>query len=50
MIWAPPSEKNLANDTLERKLWDAANQCWARGAVSRFKGPHSEDCKWLTWW
>jgi type I restriction enzyme M protein len=26
MIWIAPSEKNNANGSLEKKLWDAADQ------------------------
>jgi type I restriction enzyme M protein len=26
MIWVAPSEKDTANDALEKRLWDAADQ------------------------
>ncbi|MCB1208417.1 MAG: SAM-dependent DNA methyltransferase, partial [Verrucomicrobiales bacterium] len=35
MQWIAPTEKNLANDTLERKLWDAANQLWAGAGLKQ---------------
>lgn len=35
MLWTAPTEKNLANDTLERKLWDAANQLWAGAGLKQ---------------
>jgi len=35
MQWIAPTEKNLATDTLERKLWDAANQLWAGAGLKQ---------------
>lgn len=35
MLWTAPTEKNLANDTLERKLWDAANQLWTGAGLKQ---------------
>ncbi len=35
MQWIAPSEKNAATDTLEKKLWDAANQLWAGAGLKQ---------------
>ncbi|MFM2176887.1 MAG: hypothetical protein RL015_985 [Verrucomicrobiota bacterium] len=35
MIWTAPSEKDLATDTLEKRLWSAANQLWAGAGLKQ---------------
>ena len=35
MIWIAPSEKDLATDTLEKRLWSAANQLWAGAGLKQ---------------
>ena len=35
MIWTAPSEKDLATDTLEKRLWAAANQLWAGAGLKQ---------------
>ena len=35
MLWTAPSEKNAANDALEKRLWDAANQLWAGAGLKQ---------------
>jgi type I restriction enzyme M protein len=35
MIWNAPSEKDLATDTLEKRLWSAANQLWAGAGLKQ---------------
>jgi type I restriction enzyme M protein len=35
MIWIAPTEKDLASDTLEKKLWSAANQLWAGAGLKQ---------------
>ena len=42
MIWIAPSEKDAATETLEKSLWDAADQfrpkkCEVRSASSELK-------------
>ena len=34
MIWVAPSEKDAATDTLEKRLWDAADQFRANSSLS----------------
>ncbi len=34
MQWIAPSEKDLANDTLEKRLWGAADQLRANNVTS----------------
>jgi type I restriction enzyme M protein len=34
MKWVAPSEKNAASDTLEKRLWDAADQSRANSSLS----------------
>ncbi|MCX6855323.1 MAG: N-6 DNA methylase [Verrucomicrobia bacterium] len=35
MIWTAPSQKDLATDTLEKRLWSAANQLWAGAGLKQ---------------
>ena len=35
MQWIAPSEKDLATDTLEKRLWSAANQLWAGAGLKQ---------------
>ena len=35
MIWIAPSEKDAANDALEKRLWAAANQLWAGAGLKQ---------------
>ncbi len=35
MQWIAPPEKDLATDTLEKKLWNAANQLWAGAGLKQ---------------
>jgi type I restriction enzyme M protein len=35
MHWIAPSEKDLATDTLEKRLWSAANQLWAGAGLKQ---------------
>jgi type I restriction enzyme M protein len=35
MIWIAPSEKDTATDTLEKRLWAAANQLWAGAGLKQ---------------
>jgi type I restriction enzyme M protein len=35
MQWIAPPEKDLASDTLEKKLWSAANQLWAGAGLKQ---------------
>ncbi|MDZ4401112.1 class I SAM-dependent DNA methyltransferase [Prosthecobacter sp.] len=35
MIWIAPPEKDLATDTLEKRLWSAANQLWAGAGLKQ---------------
>ena len=34
MIWIAPSEKDTATETLEERLWDAADQCRTNSGLS----------------
>lgn len=34
MLWVAPSEKDSASDTLEKRLWDAADQFRANSSLS----------------
>ena len=35
MIWIAPTEKDTATDTLEKRLWSAANQLWAGAGLKQ---------------
>ena len=35
MLWIAPSEKDLDNAALEKRLWDAANQLWAGAGLKQ---------------
>jgi type I restriction enzyme M protein len=35
MIWIAPSEKDAATETLEKRLWDAADQLWAGAGLKQ---------------
>jgi type I restriction enzyme M protein len=35
MQWIAPTEKDLATDTLEKRLWSAANQLWAGAGLKQ---------------
>lgn len=35
MIWIAPTEKDTATDTLEKRLWAAANQLWAGAGLKQ---------------
>ena len=35
MLWIAPTEKDLATDTLEKRLWAAANQLWAGAGLKQ---------------
>lgn len=35
MIWTAPPEKDTSTDTLERRLWSAANQLWAGAGLKQ---------------
>src|SRR3954453_19370671 len=41
MKWIPPSEKDTANSTLEKRLWDAADQFRANSGLKaqEYSGP-----------
>ena len=41
MIWIAPSEKDTATDTLEKRLWDAADQLRANSGLKpqEYSGP-----------
>jgi type I restriction-modification system DNA methylase subunit len=41
MIWITPSEKDTATDTLEKRLWDAADQFRANSGLKpqEYSGP-----------
>jgi type I restriction enzyme M protein len=35
MLWVAPSEKDADASTLEKRLWDAANQLWAGAGLKQ---------------
>jgi type I restriction enzyme M protein len=46
MIWIAPSEKDTATDTLEKRLWDAADQFRANSGLKpqEYLPPSSTGC------
>jgi len=38
MLWIAPSEKDAASTSLEKRLWDAADQFHANSSLKAWKG------------